>query len=209
MQRSRPGFNRLCKFLELSALGIRLASEGSYHGKEGWLVIASAKGSNAAIHCNPRLYKRRHTPKWFMVRHSYIVCVEELEGLNIYDILLVDSDFKVEWHPLPGLTRPVEQSSKPARHHFFTISNAERAFRLASESDKKMMQFIESIQKMKDSTPWSMKHRFDSFAPVRHNVQCQWLVDGVCSVHTNLISARLFLECEQSNPQSSRCDLYP
>ena len=178
--RWRPGLNRLCKFLELSTLGIRLASENSYHGKEGWLVIASAKGSNAAIRCNPRLYKRRHTPKWFMVRHSYIVAVEDMEGLNIYDVLLVDSEFKVEWHALPGLRHPVEESRKDTRHHFFTISNAERTFKLASQNDKKMMQFIDSIRMMKEITPWSQKHRFGSFAPVRYNCQCQWLVDGVC-----------------------------
>ena len=160
-------------------MGILLASERSYHGKEGWLVIASARGSNAAIRCNPRLYKRRHTPKWFMVRHSYIVCVEEIEGLNIYDVLLVDSDFKVEWHVLPGIRKDIESSSKNAKHHFFTISNAERTFKLVSQSDRKMMQFIQSIQSMRVTTPWSKKHRFDSFAPVRQNVQCQWLVDGV------------------------------
>ena len=114
-----------------------------------------------------------------MVRHSYIVCVEELEGLNIYDVLLVDSDFKVEWHPLPGVRKAIDSSNKGTKHHFFTISNAERTFKLGSESDKKMMQFIQSIQSMRDATPWSKKHRFDSFAPVRQNVQCQWLVDGV------------------------------
>jgi phospholipase D1/2 len=160
-------------------LGIRLASEGSYHGKEGWLVIASAKGSNSSIHCNPRLYKRRHTPKWFMVRHSYIVCVEELEGMNIYDVLLVDSDFKVEWSTVPGLRKAAENSNETVKHHFFTVNNAERTFKLGSESDKKMMQFIQSIESMKNTTVWSRKHRFDSFAPVRQNVQCQWLVDGV------------------------------
>lgn len=158
--------------------------EGSYHGKEGWLVIASAKGSNAAIHCNPRLYKRRHTPKWFMVRHSYIVIVEELEGLNIYDVLLVDSDFKVAWQALPGMDKTITTSGKAAKHHFFTLSNAERQLKLGSESDKKMVQFIQSIETMKTSSPWSQQHRFDSFAPVRDNVQAQWLVDGVLS-HPN------------------------
>jgi phospholipase D1/2 len=142
------------------------------------LAIASLKGSNAPIHCSFRLYKQRHAPKWFMVRHSYIVCAEGLEGMNIYDVFLVDSDFKVEWNTLPGLTKSIDTSSK-AKHHFFTISNAERTFRLGSESDNKMMQFIQSIHTMKETTPWACKHRFDSFAPVRQNVQCQWLVDGV------------------------------
>jgi phospholipase D1/2 len=184
-----------------------MAGEGSYHGKEGWLVIASARGSNSAIHCNPGLYKQRHSPKWFMVRHSYIVCVEELEGMNIYDVLLVDSDFKLESRALADLADPVDAKDTP-KHHFFTICNAERTFRLASESDRKMKQFVESIQMMKEITPWSKKHRFDSFAPVRYDVQCQWLVDGVSSLGILLIAARLFLECEQSNSQCEGCHLY-
>lgn len=103
-----------------------------------------------------------------------------MEGLNIYDVFLVDSDFKVEWNALPGMRSSIEESSR-RRHHFFTITNGERKFKLGSESDKKMMQFIQSIQTMTHATPWAEKHRFNSFAPVRQNVQCQWLVDGVCA----------------------------
>jgi phospholipase D1/2 len=100
-----------------------------------------------------------------------------MEGMNIYDVLLVDSDFKVEWNVLPGLHKRIE-NEKHSRHHLFTIQNAERSFKLGSDSDKKMEQFIQSIQMMRDITPWSKRHRFDSFAPVRHGVQAQWLVDG-------------------------------
>jgi phospholipase D1/2 len=144
-----------------------------------------------------------------MVRHSYIVCVEELEGLNIYDVLLVDSDFDVQWHALAGLRRDIDVGDK-SRHHFFTISNAERTFKLGSESDKKMMQFIQSIQRMKESSPWAKPHRFDSFAPVRYNVQAQWLVDGVHSQSCNfLTAARLLLECESCNSQGEGRHLSP
>ena len=168
---------------------MRLANEGSYHGKEGWLVIAATKGSNTTMGCNLRLYKRRHTPKWFMVRHSYIICADELEGLNIFDVFLVDSNFSVHWHVLPGLMKAAEKSSDSAKHHFFTITNEERTFKLGSNSHRKMLQFIQSIQKMMTATPWSKKNRFDSFAPVRQNVQCQWLVDGVYTHHIYLIVA--------------------
>jgi phospholipase D1/2 len=78
------------------------------------------------------------------------------------------------------MDKAVGSRPKSPKHHFFTVSNAERKFKLASNSDKKMMQFIQSIQSMKASTLWSQKHRFNSFAPVRQNVQAQWLVDGVC-----------------------------
>lgn len=144
-----------------------------------------------------------------MVRHSYIVCVEELEGLNIYDVLLVDSDFDVQWHALPGIRRGIENGDK-SKHHFFTISNAERTFKLGSESDKKMMQFIRSIQRMRESTLWSKPHRFDSFAPVRYHVQAQWLVDGVSPPRSLfLTAARLLLERESCDFEGQGCHLYP
>ncbi|KAL8868197.1 MAG: hypothetical protein Q9174_005146, partial [Haloplaca sp. 1 TL-2023] len=53
----RPDSNRLCKFLELSALGVRLAAEGSYHGKEGLLVIQSGKGVDFRKAWTPNLVK--------------------------------------------------------------------------------------------------------------------------------------------------------
>jgi len=72
----RPESNRLCKFLELSALGVRLAAEGSFHGKEGTLTIQSSKGVDFRRALRPSLFKERHRPKWFLVRHSYVACVD-------------------------------------------------------------------------------------------------------------------------------------
>ena len=91
----RPDSNRLCKFLEVSALGMRLASEGSYHGKEGFLLIRSAKGLDFRKALTPTNIKARHTPKWFLVRHSYVVCVDSPEEMHIYDVFLFDSDFRI------------------------------------------------------------------------------------------------------------------
>ncbi|KAH8710156.1 hypothetical protein GQ44DRAFT_714479 [Phaeosphaeriaceae sp. PMI808] len=63
----RPDSNRLCKFLELSALGVRLAAEG-------FMMIKSSKGVTNS--------KKWHlTPMWFLVRHSYI-------EMNVYDVFL-------------------------------------------------------------------------------------------------------------------------
>ena len=61
----RPESNRLCKFLELSALGVRLAAEGSYHGKEGLLLIKSGTGIDFRRAWTPTLFKARHGAKWF------------------------------------------------------------------------------------------------------------------------------------------------
>ncbi|ODQ54876.1 phospholipase D, partial [Saitoella complicata NRRL Y-17804] len=179
----RPEANRLLKFLEISALGIRLAAEGTYHGKEGYLVIRGGKGSNGASRFNPVEIRKRHSPKWFLVRHSYIVCVDHPAEMNIYDVFLVDGEFGVTTHgkkkvnvagPGPGNSKP---HSRP-QYHTLRIKNAERELKLLGQNERTIAQFYESIEMMRKATPWSEPNRFDSFAPIRTNVAAQWLVDG-------------------------------
>ncbi|KAL8742946.1 MAG: hypothetical protein Q9190_004651 [Brigantiaea leucoxantha] len=181
----RPESNRLCRFLELSALGVRLAAEASYHGKEGLLVIQSGKGVDFRRAWNPALIKHRHAPKWFAVRHSYIVCVDSPEAMNIYDVFLVDSDFKLQAsrkrfrHQKPkDLAKSAKESAAHPKHHSLKICNSERRLKLLASNERQLHQFEDSISFMCQNTPWSKPNRFDSFAPVRPNVFAQWLVDG-------------------------------
>lgn len=178
----RPDSNRLCKFLELSALGVRLAAEGSYHGKEGYLIIRSAKGSDFRRVWNPATMAKRHSPKWFLVRHSYIVCVDSPEEMNIYDVFLVDSAFEVDAKKFLR-KKPKDLAVAPSnpahpQHHSLTIQNSERQLKLLAKNERQLQQFHESICTMKDNTTWSQQQRFQSFAPVRKGVFAQWLVDG-------------------------------
>jgi phospholipase D1/2 len=181
----RPDSNRLCKFLELSALGVRLAAEGSYHGKEGFLVIQSAKGLDFRKALTPSLIKKRHSPKWFLVRHSYVVCVDSPEEMNIYDVFLVDSFFKIQAQKIrlrdqraKDLAKTAKQSAAHPQHHTLRIENSERKLRLLARNERQLHQFEDSIRFMVDNTPWSKPNRFDSFAPVRQRCFAQWLVDG-------------------------------
>lgn len=181
----RPESNRLCKFLELSALGVRLAAEGSYHGKEGFLVIQSGKGVDFRKAWTPNLIKTRHGPKWFCVRHSYVVCVDSPEAMNIYDVFLVDANFEVQSNKLrlrdtkpKDLAKTAKESATHPKHHSLKLCNSERKMKLLAKNERQLHQFEESISMMSESTPWSKPNRFDSFAPVRTNVFAQWLVDG-------------------------------
>ncbi|KAA8905998.1 hypothetical protein FN846DRAFT_919255 [Sphaerosporella brunnea] len=180
----RPDSNRLCKFLELSALGVRLAAEGSYHGKEGYLIIRSSKGSDFKRPWNPSQVARRHSPKWFLVRHSYIVCVDSPEEMNIYDVFLVDSNFEVDikrfLRKKPSKDAATESASNAPRpqHHRLAIQNHERTVKLLAKNERQLQQFQQSMEYMKANTLWSKPQRFDSFAPVRKGVFAQWLVDG-------------------------------
>ncbi|EEH07833.1 conserved hypothetical protein [Histoplasma capsulatum G186AR] len=181
----RPDSNRLCKFLELSALGVRLASEGSYHGKEGFLVIQSSKGLDFRRALNPAMIKSRHSPKWFLVRHSYVVCVDSPEEMNIYDVFLVDPFFQIQHQKVrlrdqkpKQLARSAKESAAHPQHHTLKLQNSERKLRLLARNERQLHQFEDSIRFMMDTTPWSKPNRFDSFAPVRPNCFAQWLVDG-------------------------------
>ncbi len=187
----RADSNRLCRFLELSALGVRLAAEGSYHGKECYLHIQSSKGLDFRRVLTPGKVIARHSRKWFLVRQSYIVCVESPENMNIYDVYLVDSKFRIVTKNKDKQARPksreqdedIEKFDPSARrptdkHHRLKIITSERKVKLFSPNQHLIAQFEESITEMLKSTPWHNENRFGSFAPVRTGVHAQWLVDG-------------------------------
>ncbi|KAH6985793.1 hypothetical protein BKA56DRAFT_296603 [Ilyonectria sp. MPI-CAGE-AT-0026] len=183
----RADSNRLCRFLELSALGVRLAAEGSYHGKEGYLHIQSSKGLDFRRVLTPAKVIARHSRKWFLVRGSYIVCVESPENMNIYDVYLVDSKFRIvsKRHKMNQIGSSKKASeidltveAAPEKHHTLTLHTSERKVRLFSRNQSVMRQFEDSINEMLKQTLWYQKKRFDSFSPVRTGVFAQWLVDG-------------------------------
>ena len=182
----KPESNRLCKFLELSALGVRLAAEGSYHGKEGLLTIKSGKGVDFRRSWAPTYFIGRHRPKWFCVRHSYVVCVDSPEAMNIYDVFLVDSSFRVsakrqrlrDQQKAKDVAKAAKNSAAHPQHHQLGLYNAERKLKLLAKNDRILKQFQESILQMCTASPWARPKRFDSFAPIRQKVFAQWLVDG-------------------------------
>ncbi|KKK19255.1 hypothetical protein AOCH_005708 [Aspergillus ochraceoroseus] len=181
----KPDSNRLCKFLELSALGVRLAAEGSYHGKEGYLMIQSSKGLDFRRALTPGMVKKRHSPKWFLVRHSYVVCVDSPEEMNIYDVFLVDAFFKLQTQKISlrhqkakEFAKSATESARHPQHHTLRLENSERKLRLLARNERQLHQFEDSIHFMVSNTPWAKPNRFDSFAPVRHNCFAQWLVDA-------------------------------
>lgn len=182
----RAGANRLCRFLELSALGVRLAAEGGYHGKEGALVLQSGKGMDFRRSWKPNLIIQRHSPMWFLVRHSYIVCVDSPEEMNIYDVFLVDPGFEVQsprkrvrdQTNAKDVAKTAGHTAAHPQKHVLRLQNSERKIKLLAKNERQLVQFEESIRFMASNTEWGRPHRFDSFAPIRKNVFAQWLVDG-------------------------------
>lgn len=184
----RPDSTRLCKFLELSALSMRLSVEGGYHGKEGLMSILSKpkvdlRRRPTAV--SAASFKSKHLPKWFMIRHSYIVAVDSPESLEPREVFLIDSDFttdkinkkRLRDQTAEELAKTAGNATQP-KHHILRLYNSERKLKALAKNERQLLQFKESIDYMVKNTVWSLKHRFDSFAPVRKNVFARWLVDG-------------------------------
>lgn len=183
-------------------MSMQLAPESLYHGKEGYLILRSSAASMGlrVSHWKPNelsMMIDRHTSRWYLVRESYIVCVNDISGVNVTEVFMVDSYFKLS-HGLntgnagtltniqSGVT-PLKSSNSAAvdvdkvdSHQGFTfeVSNGERKMKLLTTSQRQLGLWIESINHMTDNTVWSRPHRFQSFAPVRQNVQARWFVDA-------------------------------
>ncbi|KAI9022223.1 hypothetical protein CLU79DRAFT_719197 [Phycomyces nitens] len=201
--------NRVCKFLEMSALGILLSSlypEG-YHGKEGYLWITSRTDRDpkhlrrwaimkAGVSCGLGKRKTGNVPKWFIVRESYIVCVNDPHEYDLFDVFLVDSQFEVQRvvgspsQPHPKDSR-LHAHERKAGHAIWSaakklssgkttlaIKNLQGGLYLRAKDERQARQFESSIQKMVRESVWSGFHRFDSYAPVRKGCQTTWFVDG-------------------------------
>nr|POE56425.1 phospholipase d1 [Quercus suber] len=185
----RADSTRLCKFLEISALAIRLSAEGGFQGKQGLLTIASRQRRELRHkQLAPSAFVDRHKARWFLVRHSYVVCVDGPESLIPYDVFLVDSDFRTEKYPqgtdntseaAEGQAKiAADSASSRTKHHLLRLYNAERKLKLVARNERQYLQFQESLTHMRLNTIWAKQQRFNSFAPVRHNVWSRWLVDG-------------------------------
>ena len=185
----RPQANRLFQFYEFSPISNLLSYEDGYQGKEGYLVIRSTARSQGWRVSHFKLNGvsemiERHTNKWFLVRNSYIMYVSDLYSTTPLDIFLVDSKFKVrisgnsgnsyardmEWNP--------DSSKKLATKLLITLENSERKLQVITKSEYLLKQWITSILQMTKQTVWSLRHRFESFAPIRNNAYCKFLVDG-------------------------------
>ncbi|KAJ1030304.1 hypothetical protein NDA16_001214 [Ustilago loliicola] len=94
----RAEANRLCKFFEISALSVSLASRGGHQGKQGYLRILSrsSRKKDQKSMLTPARWAKAYEPKWFIVRESFIAIVNEPDSLQLYDVFLMDNDFKVE-----------------------------------------------------------------------------------------------------------------
>lgn len=164
---------------------------------QGWRV-----GHFRANDLRGMISRRSH--KWLLIRHSYVTYVSNINSTSPLEVFMVDGSFKITFklEKEEELLKSEESdsdtdlddssialkviaeseidavSSSIFNHLKITLENNERKLVLLPRSRREQLQWIASLNKMKNSTVWAEKHRFDSFAPIRENVLAQWFVDG-------------------------------
>lgn len=201
----RPQANRLAQFYEFSPIANLLSYETGYQGKQGYLVIRSTARSSGwrVSHFSLNDWRemvKRHTAKWFLVRHSYIMYVSDISSTTPLDVFMVDHKFKIRYgaHKVNLLDEEYEdinnnlkkrrnriktkskakESKLSSKVLLITMENSERKLKVICKSDHSLIQWVHSITRMAKICAWSKPNRFGSFAPVRKNVYCKFLVDG-------------------------------
>ncbi|KAJ8519021.1 hypothetical protein ONZ45_g3982 [Pleurotus djamor] len=91
-----PSSNRLSGFFEISALFISLAQSGGAQHKAGYLRIEDA-GNKAGGGFGRKSvgWREKREQRWCAVRESYLVILQEPGELVIWDVFLIDQDFKL------------------------------------------------------------------------------------------------------------------
>ena len=89
-----PTSNRLAGFLEISAHSLHLAQSGGAQYKAGYLRIV-ASGNNAGFGRKSASRSQKRKQKWCVVRDSYLIAVEEPGELVVWDVFLLDANFKI------------------------------------------------------------------------------------------------------------------
>ncbi|TFK27984.1 phospholipase D [Coprinopsis marcescibilis] len=108
-----PTANRLAAFLEISALSIALARSGGAQYKAGYLEVeavplvlpgggrggkgnAVASSSTTGFGRKSASRKERKEERWYCVRESYLVGLEQPGELAVWDVFLLDTSFEIQ-----------------------------------------------------------------------------------------------------------------
>lgn len=153
----------ICEFLEISAVSI--VEDMGWKGKEGFL-------ENKVNFVIPRLCQvlKPHlwNKQWVILRDSYVAFISDVASTRINDVFMFDKSLIVQ-NKTPGLLGKY--------HNHITLSNKFRRLEIKG-GRREVEEWVKSIQRVLDESPWVKNHRFGSFAPIRHNSKVRWFVDG-------------------------------
>ena len=91
-----PTSNRLAGFLEISALSLHLAQSGGAQYKAGYLRIVASGNNGVGFGRKSASRSQKRKQRWCVIRDSYLIAVEEPGELVVWDVFLLDANFKIK-----------------------------------------------------------------------------------------------------------------
>lgn len=153
----------ICEFLEISAVSI--VEDMGWKGKEGFLENKVNFVIPRLCHVlKPHLWNKQ----WVILRDSYVAFISDVASTRINDVFMFDKSLVVQ-NKTPGLLGKY--------HNHITLANKFRRIEIKG-GRREVEEWMKSIQRVLDDSPWVKNHRFGSFAPIRHNSKVRWFVDG-------------------------------
>lgn len=92
------------------------------------------------------------------------------------DVLLFDNGLKIE----------IKEPRVYLGSYHIAVYNESRKIEIKG-TKREVDQWLESIEKVRDESPWVQNHRFGSFAPVRNNAKVKWFVDGESTLRSAFV----------------------
>lgn len=193
-----PAYLHSSQVLSLLQISASTFDEGGGYSsvREGWLKVrvwlrqSSADESSTSttqvmnqghVDCDNPFYNclcvvkkvdfRPRKWRWVALKHSCLALYSSIVATEPNEVLLFDSQFSIE--------RGVHQTGSRSS---FVLMNS--AFIMAFEAANTHMvkKWANDIRKAAERSPWTLRHRDESFSPVRRPRECpsraQWYIDG-------------------------------
>ncbi|CAF0776017.1 unnamed protein product [Rotaria sp. Silwood1] len=152
------------KFLDSSPLSFMRELGRKY--KEG--IVKKHSGGYRQGCCANIGARIKWLKRWFVTKDSWIAYLNPKTG-HVRAVMLVDKFFHVR-------TGRVHTGSVNKIY----ICNLSRRLYVSCPTERKAIEYFDDINRMLKTTgrDFHIETRFNSFAPIRVNTKCQWLVDG-------------------------------
>lgn len=153
----------LYEFLEISAMS--LTKDMGWKGKEANVEtkVTDLIHNVCGFQGFPRWVKN-----WALLRDSYMAFCPNVGSDEPTDVFIFDSTFYMEHR---------EHALGFNMHHII-IGNKYRKIEFKGDSNREMLEWMDHLERMKQSSPWVREHRFGSFAPEREEAKVRYYVDG-------------------------------
>ncbi|KAF9576193.1 hypothetical protein EC968_010316 [Mortierella alpina] len=153
----------LYEFLEISALS--LTKDMGWKGKEAYVDMKVTDKAHSICGFGG---VTRWAKNWALLRDSYIAFSPTVGSDEPTDVFIFDQDFYIQH----------KEHALGLNMHHIEIGNRHRKIELKGDHNRDMLDWMDHFTKMRQSSPWVLKHRFGSFAPQREEAKVRYYVDG-------------------------------